>query len=85
MDWLTAHWEQLTAVAAAIVGLARLIVKMLPNPEADTKLEKVVDALKHVGLSVPPISTAPVPTNPEPPKPTAERPPTSPKPEIPRP
>lgn len=79
MDWFTAHWEQLTAIATAIVGLARLVVKMLPNPEADTKLEKVVDALKHVGLSVPPASTAPVATNPEPPKPAT---PQSPAPEI---
>lgn len=40
------------AVVIAVIVLARLIVKLTPTPADDTLLEKIVSALKHIGLNV---------------------------------
>jgi hypothetical protein len=40
------------AVIMAVIVLARLIVKLTPTPEDDTRLEKVINFLKHIGLNV---------------------------------
>lgn len=42
----------LVALLTALVGLARIIVKLTPTPEDDTKLEKFVTFLKHIGLHI---------------------------------
>lgn len=56
-------YVETVAIVTSIVGSARLIVKVLPNPNADTKFEAIVDILKHIGLVVTPPSDviAPVP------------------------
>ena len=40
-------------LVAAIVFIARIIVKLTPTPKDDTWLQTVVDVLKHVGLQLP--------------------------------
>ena len=53
MAWILANIEQIVAIAGGVVMLARLVVKVTPTPKDDTALEKVVTALKHLGLHVP--------------------------------
>jgi hypothetical protein len=52
LDWITTHWLEITAAATLIVGAARIIVMLTPTPKDDAFLEKVVNALKIVGLSL---------------------------------
>lgn len=42
----------IVAFLTALVGLARIIVKLTPTPDDDTKLEKFVEFLKHIGLHI---------------------------------
>jgi len=66
MNWIIEHYTQIAAIAFGVVALARIIVKLTPTPEDDSVLEKIIDALKHIGLHVP---TEPVETKPEEKKP----------------
>lgn len=52
MEWLTANWHDLIAVAGSVVVVARIIVKLTPTPADDTILAKVVDVLKSLGLHI---------------------------------
>jgi hypothetical protein len=45
--------SQYGGVIAAVVFVARIIVKLTPTPKDDTWLQTVVDILKHVGLQLP--------------------------------
>lgn len=56
IDYLSAHWIQIAAAVTSFTTGARVLVKLLPNPSADTKFEQVVDLLKHFGLVVTPPS-----------------------------
>ena len=38
MDWIIAHWQEIVAVAGAIVIVARLIVKLSPTQADDAWL-----------------------------------------------
>ena len=40
-------------LVAAIVFIARIIVKLTPTPKDDTWVQTIVDVLKHVGLQLP--------------------------------
>ena len=53
MDWIIAHWQEVVAVAGAIVIVARLIVKLTPTQADDAWLAKVLDVIGHIGLSMP--------------------------------
>jgi len=53
MDWIIAHWQEIVAVAGAIVIVARLIVKLTPTQADDAWLAKVLDVIGHIGLSMP--------------------------------
>lgn len=46
---LIAKWG---GVAAAVVVLARVIVKLTPTPKDDSFLETIVGWLKHIGLKL---------------------------------
>ena len=52
MEFLTANWKQIVAVAGAVIIVARLIVKLTPTPKDDSALEKIVKVLKALGLHV---------------------------------
>lgn len=58
MQYLLDHWTQISAALVSIVGGARVLVKLLPDPKIDTAFEQFVDILKHIGLSVDPVSDA---------------------------
>ena len=59
MDWIIAHWEQIVAIAGAVVMLARLIVKVTPTQKDDAVLAKVVTVLAHIALAMPEKLTKP--------------------------
>ena len=52
MEWITANWRDLIAVAGSVVVVARIIVKLTPTPADDTILAKVVGVLKSLGLHI---------------------------------
>lgn len=52
MNWIIAHWTDIITALGGIIILARVIVKLTPTPKDDTWLEKIVTALKHIGLNV---------------------------------
>ena len=52
VNFITSHWVELGSAAALIVGAARIIVKLTPTPKDDTVVEKIINALKHIGLYV---------------------------------
>lgn len=41
--------------------IARVLVKVLPDPKVDSYLEEFIDLLKHLGLAVDPVSDAQIP------------------------
>ena len=47
---LMAKWG---GVIAAVVFIARIVVKLTPTPADDTWLQTIVDLLKHIGLQIP--------------------------------
>jgi len=44
--------EAVMAVVTAIIFLARIIVKITPTPDDDTKLDSIISFLKHIGLHI---------------------------------
>ena len=52
IQYVLAHWVEIIAALSAVVGAARLVVKLTPTPKDDTALEKIIAALKHVGLVI---------------------------------
>jgi len=52
MNYITTHWQDIVALAGAVVLGARIIVKLTPTPVDDTILKKIVDFLKTVGLHI---------------------------------
>ena len=52
MNWITSNWQDIVALAGAVVIGARVIVKLTPSPADDTILKKIVDFLKSVGLHI---------------------------------
>lgn len=52
INFVTTHWTEIIAAISGVVLAARLIVKITPTPKDDTFLEKIVDALKHLGLVI---------------------------------
>lgn len=52
VSYISSHWVEIGSALALIMGAARIIVKLTPTPKDDTILEKVITALKHVGLNV---------------------------------
>lgn len=52
MNYILAHWSEIITALTTLIIAARIIVKLTPTPRDDTALEKVVTALKHVGLHV---------------------------------
>jgi hypothetical protein len=52
MNYILAHWSAIITALTTLIIAARLIVKLTPTPRDDTALEKIVSALKHVGLHV---------------------------------
>ena len=52
MEWLTANWQDLIAIAGSVIVVSRLLVKLTPTPVDDTVLAKVVDVLKSLGLHI---------------------------------
>ena len=61
INWLTTNWSQISSVLVTVIILARLVVKLLPNPKAGTTLEHFVDILKHLGLHIDNTPTPPTP------------------------
>ena len=59
MNWITTNWVYITSTAAAIVIIARLIVKLTPTPKDDTFLEHLVEVCKHLGLHIDKDDTTP--------------------------
>ena len=55
--YVQAHFNDLVAIAGAIVLSARLIVKLTPTPADDTVLDKVITFLTNLGLHIPPATT----------------------------
>lgn len=51
INWVVDHWVEIAAAFAGLTQAARLIVKLTPTPVDDGILDKVVTALKHVGLT----------------------------------
>lgn len=51
VNWVMSHWVEISAAVSGVVVAARLIVKLTPTPADDSFLDKVVAALKHVGLT----------------------------------
>jgi len=62
--WIAHHWVEIIAAYTGIVYAARIIVKLTPTPDDDTKLEKVIDTLKHIGLVVKDTTAMPDPQPP---------------------
>lgn len=45
-------FPEIMGALAALIIVARLIVKLTPTPKDDTIMEKIVDGLKHLGLVI---------------------------------
>lgn len=52
MNYILTHWSDIITALTTLIIASRLIVKLTPTPRDDTALEKVVTALKHLGLHV---------------------------------
>lgn len=52
MSWITSHWQDIVALAGAVVIGARVIVKLTPTPIDDGVLAKIISVLKSVGLHI---------------------------------
>lgn len=61
MQNLNLSWENIVAFAGTLVLGARILIKILPDPKVDGYLEHFIDLLKHLGLSVDPVSDAVIP------------------------
>lgn len=51
-QWCLDHYQGALNALIALVGAARLIVKLLPSPKPATRLEAAVTWLKHLGLHI---------------------------------
>ena len=51
-NWITSNWTSIVAAIGGIVLSARIIVKLTPTPADDSFLEKIVNALKSIGLKI---------------------------------
>lgn len=61
MQNLNLSWTNVIALGGAVVMIARVLVKVLPDPKVDSYLEEFIDLLKHLGLAVDPVSDAQIP------------------------
>ena len=52
MSWFAENWVAVVAALTAVVGAARIIVKLTPTPKDDTVIEKIIAFLKNVGLHI---------------------------------
>ncbi len=48
-----AIWLRILSLAGSVVLVARVVVKLTPTPKDDSFLDKIVECLKHLGLSTP--------------------------------
>lgn len=48
MEWITSHWELLTAVLVQILGLAVVVAKLTPSVSDDLWIEKIKDVVENV-------------------------------------
>jgi hypothetical protein len=52
LKWLSEHWDDLTAIAAYLVAVASIIVKLTPTLRDDAVMLKVVKFLsKYIALN----------------------------------
>ena len=50
MEWINAHWNDVLAIIAAVIGLATAIVKITPTQKDDNVLAKVIKVLSVFSL-----------------------------------
>ena len=48
MEWMSEHWEEVLALASALVAAATIIVKWTPSKEDDKVLDKIKKALEKL-------------------------------------
>lgn len=51
MDWISAHWVEITAVVGGVVTVASVIVKMTPSAADDAVLDRVIGVLNALALN----------------------------------
>ena len=53
MEWINAHWNDVLAIIAAVIGLATAIVKITPTQKDNNILAKVIKVLSVFSLCNP--------------------------------
>lgn len=43
MNWIVAHWAELLAAIQGVIGAIILIALLLPGPEPEATLQKILD------------------------------------------
>ena len=51
INWIMAHWMDIGAIAAGVVAVASLIVKLTPTPKDDAILAKVIKVMNALALN----------------------------------
>lgn len=48
LDWLTEHWDEIAAGAAALYTVATVVVALTPTPEDDAFLRRLAERLSFL-------------------------------------
>lgn len=51
MSWLLENWDEVIAIALAIVGAAAMVAKLTPTPRDDTIIGKISQIINVLGMN----------------------------------
>lgn len=50
MDWITAHWQDITVILLALHVVARRVADLTPTPEDNAALDKLDKLVRIIGV-----------------------------------